>query len=499
MLVNNVRRTELGRLPSGVRGLDTILDGGFLRGGLYIIQGTPGTGKTTLANQICFHHIATGERALYTTLLAEYHVRMMQHMGGMSFFDASKIPDQLSYLNGFGTLREAGYRGLRDLVRREIASHQATVLILDGFATAQRSSPDEQDFNEFVHELQGIAMATDCTMFLLSSAERVKETPEYTIVDGIVELSDQLAGWSSESMLQVVKLRGTSYLRGRHAFRITRDGLVVYPRIEALLARSAHLDHGAVGTVSCGVDQLDVMLGGGLPTASTTMVVGPSGAGKTTLGLQFLARCSEREPGLFLGFYETPSRLRAKAREMDQPLGALLDSGIVEVLWQPPMEGLLDAYGDLLLEAVRRRNVRRLFIDGLGAFQTAAVKSMRMRQYLTALMNELRVLEVTTLYTLEVPDVIGPYIRTPVDDSILADNLILMRYVERNSRLHRFISILKVRNSDFDPLLHEYRTTAHGLQIEEMREGSEAATSGMTGRDAGEAPADQGPQARRGS
>jgi len=228
--VNDASSTRLERVPTGIPGLDTILNGGFLQGGLYIVQGTPGTGKTTLANQLCFHHVATGGRALYTTLLAEYHGRMMQHLGGMSFFDMSKIPDQVTYLNGFGTLREGGYTGLRDLLRREVMAHKATVLILDGFATAQRISPDEHDFNEFVHELQGVAIATDCTMFLLSSAEDVKDTPEYTIVDGIVELSDQLIGWSSESTLQVVKLRGTGYLRGRHAFRITGDGLVVYPR-----------------------------------------------------------------------------------------------------------------------------------------------------------------------------------------------------------------------------------------------------------------------------
>ena len=500
MLVNSVGSGKLERMPSGIRGLDTILDGGFFKGGLYIIQGTPGTGKTTLASQICFHHIAAGGRALYTTLLAEYHARMLQHMGGMSFFDASKIPDQLCYLNGFGSLREGGYRSLRDMVRREVAAHQATVLILDGFATVQRSSPDEQDFNEFVHELQGIAMATECTMFLLSSAERVKETPEYTIVDGIVELSDQLVGWSSESMLQVVKLRGTSYLRGRHAFRITNDGVVVYPRIEALLAWPTRKDRGAVGSIPSGVGRLDVMLGGGLPIASTTMVMGPSGAGKTTLGLQFLSQCSVHEPGLLLGFYETPERIRAKANDVCRPLGGLLDSGAVEMLWQPPTEGLLDAYGDRLLEAVHRRGMRRLFIDGLGAFQSAAIKSVRMSQYLTALMNELRVLEVTTLYTLEVPDIIGPYIRAPIDEvSILADNLILMRYVEQNSQLHRFISILKVRNSDFDASPHEYITTESGLKIRETDALRRIARPSLSVGDNDAEPEAQGMQPRRGS
>ncbi len=119
--------TGIGRVPTGVPGLDTILNGGFLTGGVYIVQGAPGTGKTTLANQVVFNHAAHGGQALYTTLLAEYHGRMMQHLGGMSFFDVSKIPDQVKYLNGFGTLRADGYSALRDLLRREITAHQATM------------------------------------------------------------------------------------------------------------------------------------------------------------------------------------------------------------------------------------------------------------------------------------------------------------------------------------------------------------------------------------
>lgn len=484
--MSGANSTGLKRVMTGVPGLDTILGGGFLQGGVYIIQGTPGTGKTTLGNQIAFNHAAQGGQALYTTLLAEYHARMMQHLGSMSFFDAARIPDQISYLNGFGTLKSDGYPALRDLLRREVTRHKATILILDGFATAQRKASEEQDFNEFVHELQSIAIATDCTMFLLSSAMGVKETPEYTIVDGIVELSDRLLGWSSESTLQVVKLRGTSYLRGRHAFRITDDGLVVYPRIEASLARPSRLEPDAAETVRSGVDRLDAMMGGGVPAASTTMVMGPSGVGKTTLGLQFLSQCAADEPGLFFGFYETPARLRVKVDKVCPPLGTLLDSGAVEVLWQPPTDGLLDAYGERLLENVRRRGVRRLVIDGLGAFQSAAVEPVRLNQYLTALMNELRALGATTLYTLAVPDLTGPYIREPARDlTVPSDNLILMRYVEIGARLRRMISVLKVRNSDFDPSLYEYVTTGHGLQIEGTLAGADAALSGVPRREGG--------------
>jgi circadian clock protein KaiC len=480
--LNETDRGKLNRVPSGVAGLDTILGGGFLKGGLYIIQGTPGTGKTTLANQICFHHVAHGGHALYVTLLAEYHARMMQHLGSMAFFDASRIPDKLSYLSGFSVLRREGLRSLLDLVRREISARSVSVLMIDGFATAQRTAPSDQVLNEFVHEMQGVAIATDCTTFLLNSAQSGGAiTPEHTMVDGIMELSDQLFGWSAERAVQVTKFRGSHYMRGKHAFEITAEGLVVYPRIEALLARPSQPDQDAAERVSTGVEQLDAMLGGGLPAASTTMVMGPSGVGKTTFGLQFLSRCSEAEPGLLFGFYETPARIAAKARGVCQPLSSLLDSGVVEVLWQPPTDGLIDAYGAQLLDVIRRRGIRRLFIDGLGGIRSVARDSGRVGHYLNALANELRVLGVTTVYTLEVADIIGPNIRAPLSDlSSLAENLVLLRYIELRSRLYRLISILKVRDSGFDPLLHEFVLTGSGLAIEPLSASAEGIMAGFS-------------------
>jgi circadian clock protein KaiC len=473
--VSDSNGANIERVPSHIAGLDQILCGGFLRGGLYIVQGTPGTGKTTLANQICFNHIGNGGRALYVTLLAEHHARMMQHLGSMSFFDVSKIPDLISYISGFRTLRQDGLKGLSDLLRREITASGASILILDGFATAQRKAQDEQDFNEFIHELQGLAIATDCTMFLLASARGVRDTPEYTLVDGIVELSDHLLHWSAESTLQVIKLRGSAHLRGRHAFRITDDGLVVYPRIEALLARPSRLDPGGTETVSSGVERLDTLLGGGLPAASTTMVMGPSGIGKTTLGLHFLATCSTAMPGLLFGFYETPPRLNAKVDAVCKPLRQLIDNGAVDVLWQPPTDGLIDEFGQRLLEAVRRRGVRRLFIDGLGAFQSVVREPERMDHFLTALMNELRVQAVTTIYSFEVPEIMGPHIRAPIGDlSSLAENLVLMRYIEQRARLHRLISVLKVRDSGFDASMYQFFLTDQGLAIEETAASAEA-------------------------
>lgn len=497
--MNETNGSKLDRVPSGVDGLDTILGGGFLRGGLYIVQGTPGTGKTTLANQICFHHVARGGHALYVTLLAEYHSRMWQHLGNMAFFDVSAIPDRLSYISGFSVLRQKGLRSLLDLVRREIAARGVSILMLDGFAAAQRTAPSDQALNEFVHEMQAVAIATDCTTFLLNSAQSGGAiTPEHTMVDGILELSDQLFGWSAERAVQVTKFRGGSHMRGKHAFEITDYGLVVYPRIEALLSRPSRPDHSGTERVSSGVEQLDAMLGGGLPAASTTMVMGPSGVGKTTLGLQFLSRCSEAEPGLLLGFYETVPRIAAKASGVCPPLRGLLDSGVVEVLWQPPTDGLIDAYGAQLLDAIRRRGVRRLFIDGLGGIQSVARDPGRVGHYLNALANELRAQGVTTVYTLEVADIIGPNIRAPLGDlSSLAENLILLRYIELRSQLYRLISILKVRDSGFDSSLHEYVLTDHGLAIQPQSASAEAIMAGFSRDEAGP-PTEAAPQTEPG-
>jgi circadian clock protein KaiC len=215
------------------------------------------------------------------------------------------------------------------------------------------------------------------------------------------------------------------------------------------------------------------------------MVMGPSGVGKTTIGLQFLAKASDTEPGLVFGFYETPARIRVKVNEICKPLGALIDSGAVEILWQPPTDDLLDAYGERLLAAVYRRKVRRLFIDGLTGFKKAAVEPARM-DFFPSLANELRVLGVTTLYSLEVPDILGPGIRVPVEDiSSLAENMLLLRFIELRSRLYRLISILKVRNSAFDPSLHEFAITKDGITIQDTAESAESIMSSFGQHDGG--------------
>ncbi len=465
-------RPGLARVPSGIAGLDTVLRGGFLKSRVYIIQGRPGVGKTVLGNQVCFNHAggtgASKGTAVYVTLLAETHAMMLEHLATLSFFDASKIPDRISYLNAFAELQENGLKGLAETLRNEVQRHNASLLVLDGLLPAQHMAGAVVEFKRFIHELQIQASLVGCTVLLLTSSAEEAISAEHTMVDGIIEMRDQLYGWRSESDIQVRKFRGSDFLRGRHAFEITDHGILVYPRIEALFAQPSRIDRTGSGLTSIGIASLDKILGGGIPEASTTVIMGPSGSGKTTLGLQFLAKSSASERGLLFGFYETPARVAAKARAVAAPLTAKLKNGEVEIVWQPSTAGLLDAFGQRLLEAVQQQGVRRLFIDGLGGFERAAVDRERLHHYFSALANELRALRVTTIYSAESGEIIGPTVTAPLGGiSGVAENLIMLRFQHEGSALQRIISFLKVRDGKVDPSLYRIRLTRDGLKIDD--------------------------------
>lgn len=471
---------EIARVPSLVPGLDAVLCGGFLQGGLYMIQGPPGAGKTILSTQIICGRAAHGDRALFITVLGENHGRMMAHLRPMQFFDPALIPEQVAYVSAYHALDDEGLTGLATLIRREVQARGATLLVLDGMSAVEAKAGAGFEIKRFIHELQTLAPAAACTMFLLTTATGATAAAEQTMVDGLIELRQRLYGVRNERRLQIHKLRGSAFLEGEHAYRITRMGVTVFPRVEALLATPTRRDTPPRARVPSGIASFDAMLGGGLPAATVTAVVGPSGTGKTTLGLQFLEASSAEEPGLLFGCYEPPERLRPKAATMGFDLAAAERRGDVELLWYPTGEHLVDELAYELLDAVHRRGVKRLVIDGLSGFQQAAVEPERLVRFWSALSHELRALGVTVLHTLEMPELAGPEIHVPVSGMpSLAEVMVLLRYVELRSRLFRLISLFKVREGAFDPTIRAFTITDAGIVVGEPFEGVEGVLSGM--------------------
>ncbi len=452
------------RLRSAVPGLDLILGGGLFRTGVYIIQGLPGCGKTILANQICYGHVAEGGSAVYVTLLAESHSRMIQHLSTLSFFDVKAFPDRLAYISAFHELESAGLKGLMGVLRREMRARKVGVLVLDGLVAASEGASD-LDLKKFIHELQSIAVLQDCTVLLLTSGNIHRMAAEHTMVDGLIEVEDKLFDARSERSIQVRKFRGAGPLRGKHSLRIDNDGITVFPRIESLY-RAAAQDSAGVAATTSGIPSLDALLAiGGVPVTSSTVVIGSTGTGKTSMGLQFLHASNAAEPGLHLSFFEGPERLRSKARSLGMDLAALEANGAVELMWQSPGEAMLDEIADRLLAAVARRQVRRLVIDGLSGFLESAVYPERIGRFFSCLVNELRSRRVTVLMTLETRDVVSSVVSMPWGVSGLVDNLFFLRFVHDEGHIERLLTIIKMRDTDYKAGLCRLRIDSQGMTL----------------------------------
>lgn len=470
---------QLKRLVTGVEGLDHLLKGGLIAGASYIVQGKPGSGKTIMANQMAFNHVAQGGRVLVATLLSESHERLFQYLSTLSFYDASKIGNQIQFLSAFDTLENEGLGAVVKLLRGEIARQGCSLLIIDGLLTARSAAETALDSKKFISELQGHAAYADCTLLLLTNARLEDDSPEHTMVDGVIELGEDLHGSRAVRRVQLRKTRGSAALSGLHECAITDDGVRIYPRLESLYSRPSNLGRDTLSRVTGGNAKLDALLGGGLPEASVTLVMGPSGIGKTSLGINFLGASTPEQPGLHFGFYETPARLRLKALALGIDYPAMERSGALQIAWQPTTEGLLDEVGARLLQHVREHRIRRVLLDSLGAFTRLAVNPSRLNEFFRVLAAELRAHDVTVVATWEMRDLFGSEINAPAPElSSMVDNLMLMRFVELESELKRLLSILKVRDSAYDPALLEMVISASGI---DLRKAFSQATSVLSG------------------
>jgi circadian clock protein KaiC len=460
-------------LPTRVPCLDTVLRGGFPRGGAYLIGGPPGTGKTTLGNQIAFAHAAAGGSAVFASILSEPHDRMLSILAGFDFFDESLVGGPLQFVNIFDSLSGGdlmeGLSVLRDAIRRQ----RATLAVLDGTSALEQMDLEPIDLSRFVYDLHAQGALLGCTVLLLALARPGVARPIETYVDGLISLEDQSVGQRDLRYLRVPKLRGVDQLRGRHSYTISGGGVRVFPRIESASA-PGYPPERLEALHPFGIEGLDNMLRGGVPTGSSTMVVGTPGAGKTMLGLHFIAAgLATDERGLIATLREPPESLRAKALAVGQSL-----DGPVEILWHRPTELAPDAWAESLLEAVARHRPTRVMIDSAAELDYLLEPTPgRLRAFFTALLDALTSAGVTTVVTGELRTLVGevglPLLAT------MADNALLLRSVELRSQLHRIVSVIKAGHAAHDTALREFRIDAGGIQVNGTFETAEAVLTGV--------------------
>ncbi|MBO0902790.1 RAD55 family ATPase [Jiella sonneratiae] len=480
----NTRSTELkasplARIESGLPSLDGILGGGFVEGACYILQGSPGTGKTILANQICFAQAERGAKALYMTLLSESFSQMFGFLASLDFFDLTKVPAFIYYASVYSTLKNEGLGKLLHLIVHEVRERRPKVLVFDGIFTIDEffeREAGENQFRRFLNELSALAAQNRLTIILITNSDRRPSSPEYTMVDGWIELIDDLAPDQPRRYLTVHKHRGGPILRGRHEYRIAAPGLLVYPRIETRAVPRA-LAEAPSGRLTSGIASLDAMMAGGVPTRSTTAVIGPTGSGKTTVGLHFLAAACEAEPALFFGFYEPPARLMQKAEGLGLALGEKVAAGTARLIWQPPGERLIDEIGESILHAVEASSAKRIVIDGLAETCRPLADEQRLRSFLRCLNGQLLGRGATVFYTYEVPRLFFPDELVSGRFSGLVDNTLLLHYALSGETVERRATLLKVRDSDFDHRGRSFAIGDRGLVLDTTADRTEAVGS----------------------
>jgi circadian clock protein KaiC len=454
---------DFPRISTGNRQADEILDGGFPANSINIIMGQPGTGKTIFAEQLLFHNATNRRPLLYLTTLSEPMTKVVSYAQRLRFFDVDKIGTGVMYEDLGAELASAGTDALVPRVIELIKQLSPAIIVIDSFKAVHDLAGSTPEMRRLVSALAGALSAYDVTAFLLGeyTQENIESYPEFAVADSIVQFERNALGGRDERYVRVLKLRGSGYLEGQHAFRITGDGLRVFPR---LVTPDFEQYAPQLERTVTGIDGLDAIVGGGVWRGSTTLVVGPTGSGKSTMGLQFALGGREvREPALFVNFQENPAQVGRMLRGLGVDPARAAANGFHH-LYASPVELQIDSVIVDIFNFIQAEGVRRVVVDAVGDLITAASDRKRLHDFMYSLVQHFVVRNVTSMLNLEsVSGVTG----TQEEEqrwSYMSDNVLLLTRRE-DGLADRSIRVIKTRNSDHDPAAHGMTIRADGVHI----------------------------------
>lgn len=453
-------------ITTGIEGLDRILPQGFAPGSLVVIGGSPGTGKTILAQQICFRNASEDRQALYYTTLSEPHSKLIKHLTGLSFFQPEKLGTSVVFhhlgaLGGGG--QDAPIEDVADVLVSTALEQRPSVIVIDSSRALREANPE--GFRTALFDMASKLAHSEAVLFMVGEygVEDVRTAPEFAVADAIIMLSSDNESVMERRFLNVLKLRGGSYLAGRHSIKIDGSGMSVFVRPESVGAIAAP---ARTPRLSTGIAGLDDMTQGGYPGGSVTLLAGPSGGGKTVMGLQFVAEGLKRkEPALFVSFLESGPQLIEKGGAFGFSFAEAVASGLLTILHLQPVELGLDQVADSIIRAISRTGAKRVVIDSMGELQHAAMGSKRFADYLWTLLSSVRASGATSCLTSETAGFFGATFELGRGMSFVADNVILLRYAELDSEIRRMLGVIKMRDSDHTKSLVEFTIGSKGVDV----------------------------------
>ncbi|MDZ7690183.1 MAG: ATPase domain-containing protein [Balneolaceae bacterium] len=467
------------KISTDIQGLDEILQGGLIPDQSYLVKGGPGTGKSTLGYHFLQEGLGQGEQVLYISLgepkpnILNNAKKLNIDLSGANFLDLSPTGDPTNNTLNYDVFptSEVEHKPIVQSIIDAFKEHQPTRVVLDSITILSFLNKDPFQFRNFGLSFINYVCNNGATLMIISeSADEVQTDPTFW-VDGIINVS-YAPEWRK---IKVTKYRGTDFMHGTHSFRITGEGVKVFPRLHP----DNYKHHFTDEILSSGIDEIDQLLGGGIEKGTTTLVTGPSGVGKTNLGLQFFKEAASRNHRSAIYTFEESKELISKRSEnINIPIQNMLKNGNLKICPVEPLSYSPDEFAQMVRQDVENNDTRMVMIDSIGGYGLAVREENKLER-LHSLVVYLQNMGVTTFLINESQSVTGDFVPTNMNASYLADNIIFLRYLELDGELQKSIGVLKKRLSDFEKTIRKFTISSDGISVGEPFHGLRGLLTGL--------------------
>ena len=459
------KRDTMPRLETGIRNLDEVFGGGLPRGSVTVVSGAPGSGKTILAQQICFHTASPKSRILYFNTLSEPTAKTLRYLKQFSFFDANKLEQDFHFVDLGVILRSKGLEQASQLIMERIKKVKPAIVVIDSFKTFDDLARSKEELRKFGYEVGVNLMAWEATALLIGEyapADYVSN-PLFSVIDGLLALSQRESSGEQQRFLQAVKMRGTVHSRDEHAFVITSTGIEVFAPRVTIHREPRGEEH--VTRAQTGLEKLDVLLGDGIPRGSSLLIAGVAGTGKTVLLLEFIYRGAlAGEKGILFSFEETTERLRATAKGMGWDLDGEIERGMIQMVFIPQPDIVVEGHLLMMRERVEATRAKRVAIDSVSVFLHKVKDPQISREKVFQLASIVQNAGAIGFFATDIPYGSTQISRFGVEETVV-DGVILLSSTEEGLERHRYIEVYKLRNTAHLKGRHSMVIGPGGIQV----------------------------------
>lgn len=474
------------KISTGLAGLDEILDGGLIPGDSYLVRGEAGSGKTTLGLHFLSADLKANHRSRLFISLSESKEKIIRNAEKRNFpidkieiFDlspSSQFVEEKDY-NIFPS-SEVEQQPLLEAITKKIKTTKPERIFIDGLTQLRFLSSDDYRFRKNIQSLINLLAEIKTTPLLVSEVGSRPDDDLQFISDGIINLKSL----EKERKISISKMRGSNFTKGLHTYILDKEGMKIFPRLDPDFSLLAEKKRDNT-TISSGTPAIDRLLHGGIERGTNTIITGPTGSGKTSLGLTFMKEAAGRgERSVIYLLEESVEILKQRSRSINIPIDEMINNKNLEIFLVHRQDMTPEIFIHQIKKEVEENNTKLVMLDSVTAFYSYFLDGNWNNNDLIETLDILRKFlfskNVTTLMTNEISNITGDFRITDNRLSYLADNIIFLRYIELSGGMHKAIGVLKKRLSSFETKLREFEITSYGLEVGEPMENLRGILSG---------------------